>query len=239
MINERGSTLVMLLTLLPLILPLCAATVILTSFLSLDQDMKKICRDHFIQAQTNSGRSLEILLQMNPAALALRARKIRTEASLAMATASLNFPMIARFSAELERIHALQAKLDAEQQFLLKSQALSNRRVLLQVQSDLSKEIRSLPQFDFLQTSLFLTDFKHIGLAVQPDQPGVAPAYETLPQFTERQTLSVSWKMSVSFRLAALKKFPLELQRQCAVTLFQRKQKWNPLLKADRFLLKD
>jgi hypothetical protein len=237
--KQKGSIVICLLTLLAVILPFCFVVVLLTSALSVDQQMKKICRDQLIQAEQKSAVTLVTLLKLNPTATLLRLKKQQTEIALAAAIASANKPLVLKMMAQLKQIHSQRLKLDQLQKNLLQRQSISNRLAIQTTQMQLQRFLnQNIKDAVFLHTINF-TQSKSIGLAVQPDIPDIAPVYETVSDFEDQQTLSVYWKWALQAAQPSLKKYRLSLLRECSVTLTKGMMQWKPLLKTDRSLLRD
>lgn len=237
--QQNGSIVICLLTLLAVIMPLCFVVITMSAVLSLDQQMKKICRDQLIQAEQASSLTLEALFKLNPSAKLLRSQKQQTERRLAVAMASANKPLIAQLLLELKRIHAQRVTLDQVQKHFLQKQTFSNQTAVQLVQIRLKKFLQQNIRDIFFRQNIQVIKTKSVGLAVRPDFSDIAPVYETMPNFEEKQTLSVSWKWGLQAVQPSLQKYRLNFSRECSVTLTKRMMKWNPLLKTDKFLLKD
>ncbi|MFN7905351.1 MAG: hypothetical protein ACK5P5_09220 [Pseudobdellovibrionaceae bacterium] len=237
--NQNGFVTVFLLATLPVIVGLIAAVTVMTSSLNLDQQLKKTCREELIRSQENSAKSLDRLFNLNPMALKLRFQKHAAQIALAAAVASLNQVAIAKYTKELLKIERARQRLHRIQQTILQRQNIANHMGLNRVQIALAASLAATVHGNFFTEHIQFTGRKHVGLAVEPDQPDTAPIYELQNPFEEKQTLSIFWKWKVQGIQPVLKKLSLQFQRECSVTLIQRNHKWQPLLRRDKLLLRD
>lgn len=185
--DRRGFALTFLLALLPVFLALFTALFAAHQIDHRVRQGRTACLKNLWSAQEQAAQALNELFALNPQALALRAQEESAQAILSEAVASGNPFAVVPAEANLARIQAERTALAARQaQFIQQAtQALS--RGLQKARSDISSAPEEYGQITIGPPGPFR-------IAIRPDLPDTAPAYETLPRFETLQRVEQTWQ---------------------------------------------
>ncbi len=193
--NQKGNTLVLFLTLLPVIISACLFLIFSTRLIKNWMQGNHICRSELLKAQNQVKSNLDQLMALNPTAQNLRNQLEQEKKELEIALISENPIAIGVAQAKIVRTSLAKAKLDFKQKGLI---AIANHHM----QSATDRTMAQLQQINATNKNekrnwyrLKLSNL--IGranrLAVKPDAPDVAPIYELNSNFSMDQAISVSW----------------------------------------------
>ncbi|MEZ0392042.1 MAG: hypothetical protein ACAH59_07510 [Pseudobdellovibrionaceae bacterium] len=240
MSNQKGFALVFLLALLPLLISGILA-ILFSQYLTKNwMQSLHICRTELLKTQKTTASHLRTLMNLNTSAKALRLALQRAQIQLAIAIATKNFPLAAKAKMEILRIEKLRRQLDGAQRSLILQANFEMSRGVQTVLRKIKKQSQDLqahlpPHFNFqIQT---LTPQIPV-LAVQPDRPETAPAYELKAEFEQQQALHVSW---ISQFQTGHKDQGQWIQNKhkkkdsCSATIQRKGQSFTEILHADRF----
>jgi hypothetical protein len=233
--SERGFITLMFLSLLPLFISAAFAAYFCFSFLKSDMAVLNVCRAEQLSVQDKVGKDLEKLLRLNPKALKLRADEAIAQYKLEMATASLNPYAIAGAEAKLLWVQSQRQTLALRQKSFIQSANMKFTMAAPQISAALRQEWQrhQSAMTPWLQTSFTLTRLKTPLLAVQPDFPDAAPAYELVPRFEEAQSWVHSWQVQIRTAgwVRNFLKFEGSFPRSCATSLYIKNLEWAGKLK--------
>jgi hypothetical protein len=154
-----------------------------------------ICRTELLKTQNGVGDTLEKLMGLNKQALSLRTQRRLAYIELAEAIAAENPALVSQAWRKIRLIERQQKALDLQQKSLIWTANSKMQGGLQKVSQKLrlqdQKNQALLPPFFSFRihgiSSLPRT------LAVRPDQPDTAPIYELENDFTQKQSLNISW----------------------------------------------
>lgn len=237
--NEKGFAYLLLISLLPVILS-AGFFLLFSQFLQKNwMQALHTCRAELLQTQKRTGQHLDHLLKLNWQVKALRASMIKAQAELAYAAITFNGPLAAKATAEIARIRRLQQGIDKIQKGLILmanfEMSSGSARIMSRLKTQ-SLELQSrLPEFfSFRIHSIRAAPVK---LAVKPDSSDVAPVYELLPQFSEKQALTISWISEFHSSSTKGSQWLVNQHQKkdsCSATLKEEKSKFSEILKEDK-----
>jgi hypothetical protein len=241
--NQRGFAYVFFLSFLPLLLAGFLLILFSQFFLKNWMQSLHICRTELFTAQKRTGKKLTELINLNSMAKSLRMALAEAEAELAMATATENAPLAAKANADILRIKKQQLQLDRLQKSTIMMANLEMTKGLEKVAREIRQQSSALqPRLpDLFSYQIHSIRFAPKALAVQPDQPDVAPVYELKKDFKEEQSLHISWISE--FRTQHAEKYKWILNRHqkpdsCSASLEEKNGKFQEMLMADKSFLK-
>lgn len=187
-------------------------------------DTQKECRTHVLRAQQALGKKLKDLMDLNPRAKALRAQERALR--IALIAARLAPPLAAILQVRLNVNQLQQGVLRGQQEMILASGKFEAQRIM----ASLPFKIKGVKY-----SSVNLKVYKTPPLAIAPD-------HETLPFFTEVQTLKANWRLPISefvpqiiLDIFAKTNYPRDVVGKCAATLVKKGDVWNPKLHLAKF----
>ena len=211
------------------------------AFMKADMATLNVCRSGQLAIQDKVGRDLEKLLNLNPKALKLRADQFLAERKLQIAVTSGNPYAIAAAEARLLYVQSRRQTLAARQRILIQSANAKFAMGTPQITQAILSEWRTqmAPVRPWLAGSILLSTLKVPTLAVQPDFPDEAPAYQRVPQFEEVQSWAHNWQLQMEGTnwTKHFLRFRGRFQRSCSTSLYADKNSWIGKLKQARSLL--
>lgn len=183
LISRRGSSMISLLVLMPVVLLIAFACGILGMALKLEADLLASCRVAQADQQHQASRAAEKLLRLNPRAWRLAQQRLRA------LTLMSNPKTMSAGASLLARTEAAQRKLSLLQQSLVQAGRLAS-----QVAPDLAhqKMLQALPRSSSLPIQTRLSQWRPGEFAVEPQGPPMsAPIYRLAPDFEVRQRSEV------------------------------------------------
>lgn len=236
--QDRGFILGGMLVLLPLILLMLLCGTLLGGFLTLDQGLKKICREELWKIQDQEQQKIQNLLRLNPLALQLKVEHDLLLLKIAQATAAGRLEVAAYFAGKLQRNLSQRKRLERMQKFFLESSRLSKNRQIISLRQRLQKFAAPMARSSYFTTQLLIQPSLFGPMSVRPAFQDLAPPYELAESFSEKQALRLFWK--VEFRngpfLSQRLPFHWKWERECGVTLEknERVNSWQKIILTDR-----
>jgi hypothetical protein len=181
--SRRGSSMISLLVLMPVILLIALACGLLGIALKLEADLLANCRIAQADQQHQASRAADKLLRLNPRAYRLAQQRLRALALMS------NPKTLSAGASLLARTEAGQRKLALLQQSLIQAGRLAS-----QVAPDLAhqKMLQALPRSTSLPIHTRLAQWRPGEFAVEPRGPASsAPIYELAQDFEVRQRSEV------------------------------------------------
>lgn len=224
--SERGSILILLIAVLPLLMSVFFFAAQLFQTLKLHMATHHRCRTTLLAAQDQLSDLLTRLLDMNSEATLLQNLETAAQRALAAALATGYAPAIAAARVQLTAIHIRQEGFHFVQNVhLLQARGIAHRQPSL---------VGASPEFQ--RTSLHTRKFPDPdGLAVEPQPPGSrSPRYEPVADFKQAQALGLSWQVPLDRMvpewLAPWWQTQFYLPGQCAATIIPEGRRWAAAL---------
>jgi hypothetical protein len=233
--KQSGFVTVVLLAMMPLLL--AGLALFFSSYLLMGHQGKVLhtCRVQLLDSQEKVRKSLQALLDLNPAAEELRAERDAAEAA-ADTNPYVGIPWLAS-------VQARQAVLAAQQKALIVEGTLESVRGPARARSAMNDDIlagQKLHEPGTITRSSPRTSTRMGAFSVEANpQESITPDYQPSRDFSDRQTMQVestvplealvpSWlKPWVQFK-------GLDIKSTCSATLEKGKNSWEAKLKADR-----
>jgi hypothetical protein len=233
--DHQGFATVIFMALIPLLIAAGWGVFFCIGFLKADMATLNVCRSEQLAIMNKVGNDLGKLFDMNTRARNLRLEYQIAEYNLDIATSSGNPYAIAGAEANFLRLQMQREALAFRQNVIIQSANLKLVMGTPQISQSISQEWQKhlSPLAPWLDSSFSVVQLKVPTLAVQPDIPDMAPAYERLPQFEEAQSWVHSWQLQVHGK-GWLKKFLTfggRFQRSCATSLYDENSSWIAKLK--------
>ena len=169
----------------------------LKAWLQPQQEVLQICRSQLLKTMSKSAIYFEHLVALNEQVLLLRQQRTSAEISLQTATASLNPYAIAAAEARYQFVLSEQAALRSQQIGIEKS--IDTLLTVGKMQTESRIRLDQLQTKEHykanykLQTEISNTPKPNMELKRNTDPKGGPPTFEFDDNFTERQSLHVSW----------------------------------------------
>ncbi|MGZ5279960.1 MAG: hypothetical protein ACXWC9_08460 [Pseudobdellovibrionaceae bacterium] len=198
-----------------------------------------ICRTELLETQSSVGKTLEKLMALNAEARALRVALQAAFAEFATGIATSNPALIAKANRDIAQIKRLQKKLDVIQKSYIWD---SNAKMLSGIQK-VARSLRSQDQWNQAHLpDLFSFRIHRIKtspkvLAVKPDRPEIAPVYELQNDFTDQQSLNVSWTSEFQTRSKETIRWLSNhhhFKQSCSASLKEKGRSFPPTLSEDK-----
>jgi hypothetical protein len=235
--SERGFATVLLMTLVPLVLAMGAAGFFTFAFLKEDLATLNVCRAEQLQVQDKVARIMMKLFRWNPRALRLRKQQARAEEELEAAIATGDVPEIAAANAKLIVIFGQRELLALDQKALIASANLALKAGNVHSAQLIRGEWQAhhRPLRSWLDGAIAMGPSTAPELAIVPDIPDTAPAYEPAADFENKQSWSQTW--TVQFKVIGgfshFLNYGGHFARSCTTSIYPERQKWIAKLKAD------
>ncbi|MCB0394525.1 MAG: hypothetical protein KDD25_08190, partial [Bdellovibrionales bacterium] len=187
-----------------------------------------LCRSSLLDLQRSSSQSIQALQSLNPQATRLRLENQNAQRSMAATFGTPGFPAAAAYYAEVK---AQQALLRVRQIRILNSARAKSSFYLSKLRSEMKLQLSGLRRFD--------SPISH-SLAVFANPPNsLSPDYETVPNFSERQSVFVRWEQSSrqvfpKFLANYVNLDQFSYQLSCGSTLKQELSQFSAVLKKGR-----
>lgn len=236
--NRRGFALAMILGLLPILFGGFFTTSLAIGVIQSDLKLKFLCRSEGLRAQEKVGHHLQKLMSLNPRAAQLRLQIQSARIALAAAIAAQNPVAVTKLSQRIAHLTKLQSSLDIRQKQLINesNRELSTRYHRTQglLRTNGAQALNSFPGllFKFENRSGKLPR-----LAVEPDNPGLAPLYRLQTGFEQKQTLAHRWQFQLVIRppISRYIGTNFSFEKSCLTTLRQKGLIWVPKITKDKF----
>lgn len=222
--NSRGE-ITLLLALLPLLIAvtitLIASSILTNEWLRLNS----LCRYSLLQIQSSNAQTITKLIKLNPLAQSLRREYQIAKEALKNAPG----PLKAAAAAYLASVVTRQISLRTQQLSLISKNKVST----LQKISKLKNEFQTSHQ----------VSRPILALETYPKN-SLSPDYRAKINFSHEQFMSAQFKLTIQSLLPGWLiqnykfNFLQKLQGSCGATIEKRGEKWLPILKKDRSLLK-
>lgn len=229
--GSKGSAAVFLLGLLPVLLSLAALAGAVALGLAAHATNLLTCRLQLLDAQQSLVEPLNQLLDLNPQAIILHERYTQAKA------AALAMPGNPIIQAHLQAQILINRQFQNQQQSLLQKSKTAPQMKLQQLPMRMLTSLAEDLPFNF--SSSLSVQLPQTQLAIVPMQlDELTYEYETAPGFSEKQNLTVSWKLHIKDILPAWLQNSLvsvpDLQGQCSATIEKGENQWKPILTADK-----
>jgi hypothetical protein len=237
--NKRGSVVVSLLILMPLLVAILAVSVAVHLTIRTDAKSRHVCRTELLRSQEKTARALTELLALNPRAKTLRHEREVADRAWQMAPTP---PLKAAALIRLTFVIAKQVALAAQQKMLIakgKSEShLGPQRVSRSVSAALAEDQALYRARAIELGSRASAQSASFDLVATPSA-SLTPDYQPSRMFEERQTMRIRWQLAIGpllpewiSHLLSLEFGRLKLKAECAATLRKEKSKWSPVLSA-------
>ncbi len=236
--NNKGGLLVSFSVLLLFCMGLIYFYSYLGSWIRLEQNLFKTCYAIETKTFSQNKKRLQNLLKLNPTARTLRLEKIKIEAEMAVAAAQQNLILLAKLQIQYQNNFKKRKKLDQIQKNTIQLANTEFQRSHLRLIKNLNSIFKSEKRLhNLIQETSSASTSLGPSLAIQPDSPDIAPAYELQSHFEKKQAWSISWNMGfISSSQLASNLLDWKVKRICSTTLSQNAVGNFEIIPADRFL---
>lgn len=240
--NQKGFALIFLISFLPLVLAATFCLYMFFTFSKSDTELAHTCHKEQILILEKVKTSILQLLALNPKAYRLRHKTLRAQERLKIASRTANPIIIAAAVAHLAMILNERRELDAQQKSIIKSaNAFINsgqESLKLQLAGRMYGQSSAVRSFAALDVSQLKT--KKTVLAVKPDFPDLAPAYQTKNNFSAEQALELSWRIRLGPKGATKKFLPFsqDFRKTCSTTIQLKETSWPIVIREVKSLWK-
>lgn len=229
--NQKGSALVLLLTLIPLFLTLLIGSSIVLHLLGLKSSISRACHQSAEKKQFLAAQAIDSLLKLNAQATVLRTQKKIKEIQLALALPRLpaSATEVALLKVQLKKIkneQILLGRLQNKIQQQGQTQLDLGKRQLLKELDDIFIQFQS--DRPWLKITNQVHSLRLPRLGVHPTDTELAPTYEINPHLENDQSLAAHWQIEISLNndIGFVPKKIWSLEASCSTTLLQKDQKW-------------
>lgn len=224
--HQKGFGMLNILFLIPILFAFAMVVIASHQMISHYTYIQRECRTQVLKAQQELGKNLKKLIELNPKAQALRTEEKALQVSLIAARA---LPPLAA---------AIQAKLNfnrLQQQILRGRQELLITTAKIQAQRHMANLLGKIKKVRYSSTDLKI---------YKSPLNAIAPDHNPVPLFKEAQAIHVQWKLPIEefvpqvvLRIFKNTNYPKTIAGQCAATLIQKGDIWNPKLHLARYSL--
>lgn len=184
-------------------------------------------------------QSDERLFKLNALVFSLRFQMKAALAELALALATENPALIGAAEMKIQKIKTEQLNLDKVQRTLIQSTEAQTKIRTAQLQAELSRignEINLVWSF-YIQGFTTTRQINETKMAVKPDSPDVAPAYELDSNYKQLQTVAYKWQQRFRSKSEAQDFLKSEniFEMSCSSTAEKKGSQWQILINADKF----
>lgn len=222
--NQSGQSLVLGLALLPICVLMISGFIWLSEFIFLQDNQKEICRIQVLNQMDFASSSLNQLLDLNKAVIALRLEHATVLSAIAAANASLQYHVVAGLVAQLQAIEAQQRIVSVAQKKIVFGFNLQSVSKMLEGNSKLRN---TLQKFQIMKTTSLIFPNWILQLPAKRTDELDPAIYQADAELVRSFKAEYIWQIQLLQDLPLLSATTRTWHSSCSATIKERNGKWS------------